>query len=81
MFDIGFFELIVIFVLALLVLGPERLPKVARAAGRWLGRARQMARSFQYELEREIDLEEMRLRKKDEPAATDPDKPETPGHD
>lgn len=60
MFEIGFFELIVIFVLALMVLGPERLPRVARTVGRWLGRARQMARNFQYELEREIDLEDLR---------------------
>lgn len=59
MFDVGFSELVLIFVLALLVLGPERLPKVARTAGRWLGRARQMARSMQYELERELDMKDM----------------------
>ncbi|MFK7885716.1 MAG: Sec-independent protein translocase protein TatB [Gammaproteobacteria bacterium] len=56
MFDVGFAELILIFVIALIVLGPERLPEVARTAGRWLGRARQMARSMQYELERELDV-------------------------
>lgn len=61
MFDVGFSELVLIFVIALIVLGPERLPKVARTAGRWLGRARQMARSMQYELERELDLKEMGL--------------------
>ncbi len=60
MFDIGFFELVIIFVLGLLVLGPERLPKVARTAGRFIGKARSMARNLQYELEREIDLEDLR---------------------
>lgn len=60
MFDIGFFELIIIFVLGLLVLGPERLPKVARTAGRFIGKARGMARNLQYELEREIDMDEIR---------------------
>lgn len=62
MFDVGFSELILIFVIALIVLGPERLPKVARTAGSWLGRARRMARSMQYELERELDLKEMTAR-------------------
>ncbi len=61
MFDVGFSELVLIFVLALLVLGPERLPKVARTVGRWLGRARQMARSMQYELERELDMKDMEI--------------------
>ena len=66
MFDIGFFELVIIFILGLLVLGPERLPKVARTAGRFVGRARSMARNLQYELEREIDLEDMRSLKSGE---------------
>lgn len=66
MFDVGFFELIIIFVLGLLVLGPERLPRVARTAGRWIGRARSMARNFQYEIERELDLDEQRARRSSE---------------
>ncbi|MFK8017137.1 MAG: Sec-independent protein translocase protein TatB [Gammaproteobacteria bacterium] len=61
MFDVGFTELVLIFVIGLVVLGPERLPKVARTVGRWLGRARQMARSMQYELERELDLKDLDL--------------------
>ena len=40
MFDIGFWELAVIFVVALLVLGPDRLPAVARTGGRWASKAR-----------------------------------------
>ena len=57
MFDIGLSELIVLFVLGLLILGPERLPAVARSLGRFFGKARSMARNFRFELEREIELE------------------------
>ena len=49
MFDIGFLELIVIGVVALLVVGPERLPRVARTAGLWLGRGRRMLSSVKAE--------------------------------
>lgn len=57
MFDIGFSEIVVIFVLALIVLGPERLPRVVREVGRWVGRARAMARQFQEQLEEEVDVD------------------------
>jgi sec-independent protein translocase protein TatB len=57
MFDIGFSEILVIFILALLVLGPERLPRVVREVGRWVGRARAMARQFQEQLEEEVDVD------------------------
>ena len=57
MFDIGFSEILVIFVLALIVLGPEKLPRVVREVGRWVGRARAMARQFQEQLEEEIDVD------------------------
>ncbi len=60
MFDIGFSEVLVIFVLALVVLGPEKLPKVAAQVGRWIGRARGMARQFREQLEEEVNLEEAR---------------------
>ncbi|MCB1837294.1 MAG: twin-arginine translocase subunit TatB [Alcanivoracaceae bacterium] len=59
MFDIGFFELLVIFVIALLVLGPERLPRVARQIGYWSGRARAAFNNLRYELEREAHNQEM----------------------
>src|SRR5690348_18454882 len=49
LFDIGFSEILVIFVLALIVLGPEKLPRVVREVGRWVGRARAMARQFRSE--------------------------------
>ena len=70
MFDIGFSEILLISVLALIVLGPERLPGVVRRVGRWVGRARAMARQFQEQLEEEMDLEE--TRKRPSPLAPDP---------
>ena len=60
MFDIGFSEILVIFILALIVLGPEKLPRVVREVGRWVGRARAMARQFQDQLEEEVDLDRNR---------------------
>lgn len=60
MFDIGFSEILVIFVLALIVLGPEKLPRVVREVGRWVGRARAMARQFQEQLEEEVDVDRSR---------------------
>ena len=53
MFEVGFTELLLIFALALIVLGPERLPKLAQQVGRWVGRARAMARQFRDQLEEE----------------------------
>ena len=60
MFDIGFSEVIAIAVVALLVLGPERLPKAARFAGLWVRRARAQWYSVKSELERELADEELR---------------------
>jgi sec-independent protein translocase protein TatB len=53
MFEVGFTELLLIFALALIVLGPEKLPKLAQQIGRWVGRARAMARQFREQLEEE----------------------------
>ncbi len=58
MFDVGFVELLVIFVLGLLILGPERLPRVVSKLGRWIGKARRTASDLRRQLEREIELEE-----------------------
>jgi sec-independent protein translocase protein TatB len=60
MLDIGFSEIALIFGLALVVLGPEKLPRVASQVGRWIGRARGMARQFREQLEEEVNLEETR---------------------
>ena len=60
MFDIGFWELALIGLLALLVLGPERLPGAARTAGQWLGRARRTLGQIRAEVEREIDAGELK---------------------
>ena len=54
MFDIGFWELTVIFVVALLVLGPDRLPAVARTGGRWASKARRTLAAFKADVEREL---------------------------
>ena len=55
MFDIGFSEVLLIFGLTLVVLGPDKLPQVARTIGRWAGRARAMARQFRDQLEAETE--------------------------
>jgi sec-independent protein translocase protein TatB len=59
-FDIGFLELLLIFVVALLVLGPEKLPYVARTIGLWIGKIKRSIAGVQMEVERELRFEEMR---------------------
>lgn len=75
MFDFGFSEILVILVLALIVLGPEKLPGVVRRVGRWVGRARAMARQFQDQLEEELDFDERRRTAPAEPQDVDPAAP------
>ena len=60
MFDFGFWELVLIAVVALLVVGPERLPGVARQAGLWVGKARRFMSSVRSDIEREIQAEELK---------------------
>ncbi|AFJ03117.1 Twin-arginine translocation protein TatB [Methylophaga frappieri] len=59
MFDIGFWELILIAVVALLVVGPERLPKLARVTGLWLGRASAQFHAIKAEIAAELRAEEL----------------------
>lgn len=58
MFDVGFWELIILFGLGLIILGPERLPKVAMQVGNWIGQARRMARQLSSQIRDEIDIKE-----------------------
>lgn len=60
MFDVGFSELCLIGLVSLLVIGPERLPKVARLAGFWLGKTRSMVASVKEEIKLELQAEELR---------------------
>ncbi len=59
MFDIGFSELLVIGIVALVVIGPERLPKVARTVGGWLGKLNRYAAQVKEDVNREMKLEEL----------------------
>jgi sec-independent protein translocase protein TatB len=60
MFEIGFWELALIGVVALIVVGPEQLPGLARKAGFWLGKARRMIAEVKAEVDRELHLEEIK---------------------
>jgi sec-independent protein translocase protein TatB len=60
MFDVGFSELVLIAVVALVVIGPERLPKVARTLGALVGRMRNYVATVKGEVEREMQLEDLK---------------------
>ena len=60
MFDIGFSEIVVIAVVALIVIGPERLPKVARTLGHMFGRLQRYVNEVKADINREMELEELR---------------------
>lgn len=65
MFDIGFSELLVIAVVALIVIGPERLPKVARTAGLLSGRLRRYVNDIKADISREMQLDELKKMQQD----------------
>lgn len=65
MFEFGFWELILVLVLVLVVAGPARLPEIVRTLGRLAGRAKAVAANLKQEFERELDLEELRAAKRD----------------
>jgi len=60
MFDVGFSELLLVFVVALIVIGPERLPRVARAAGLWIGRMRAFVSQVKEDIDRELAAEDLK---------------------
>src|SRR5260221_13538385 len=60
MFDIGFSELLVIGVVALIVIGPEKLPRVARTIGHLMGRMQRYVADVKADIDREVELEELR---------------------
>ena len=63
MFDIGWSEMALILMVALIVIGPKDLPRVARSVGKWTGKARAMAREFQRSIDdmaREADLQDIK---------------------
>ncbi len=65
MFDIGFWELVVIAIIALLVIGPERLPQFARDAGRLVGQFRRYVQKARKEIEKELALDQVNDLQKD----------------
>jgi sec-independent protein translocase protein TatB len=83
MFEIGFWELALLAVLGLVVLGPEKLPKVASQIGRYAGQARRMARTLTAQIRDELEAEERRISARDaSPAApTTPPAYSRPGVD
>lgn len=60
MFDIGFPELLLLAIVALLVLGPERLPEVMRTLGQWIGQIRRYSTRIRMDLEREVGADDIR---------------------
>jgi sec-independent protein translocase protein TatB len=78
MFEIGFSELVLIMLIALLVLGPERLPKLAADVGRWVGRARAMARQLRQQLDQEVNVDEMLKERPVSPTIHQPYSPPPP---
>lgn len=60
MFDIGFSEVILVFIIMLLVVGPERLPRIARTAGLWIGKMRGFVSSVKADIDRELATEELK---------------------
>ncbi|OQW94433.1 MAG: twin arginine-targeting protein translocase TatB [Beggiatoa sp. IS2] len=59
MFDVGFFELCLVALVALLVFGPEKLPEVTRSAGLWVGRFRRFIVTVKQDVDRELRLQEL----------------------
>ena len=83
MFEIGFSEMVMIAIVALIVLGPERLPRAARMAGLWVRRMRAYWFSMRAELERELAAEDLRKALQEtppEPSEPPAPRPDDAGH-
>jgi sec-independent protein translocase protein TatB len=65
MFDLGFTEMMLVGIVALIVIGPERLPKVARTAGQWLGKLNRYVSQVKQDIDRDMKLEELRKMQQD----------------
>ena len=65
MFDISFMDMLIVAIAALLVIGPERLPKVARQAGQWMSKMRRYVDDVKSDFNRQLELSELRDLKKD----------------
>ena len=60
MFDVGFWEIAIIALIALIILGPERLPRAARTIGLWVGKARRTLSEVKRDIDRELDASELK---------------------
>jgi sec-independent protein translocase protein TatB len=60
MFDFGFSEMVIVAIVGLIVLGPERLPKVAKQAGQWLGKLQRYVADVKSDINRQMELDELR---------------------
>ena len=74
MFDIGFSEIMVVAVISLIIMGPERLPETVRTLSLWLGRLRQFVSSARAEIEDEVGIDEIRRQLRNEQIMRDLEK-------
>ncbi|KRO96676.1 MAG: hypothetical protein ABS24_07550 [SAR92 bacterium BACL26 MAG-121220-bin70] len=74
MFDIGFSEIMVVAVISLIIMGPERLPETVRTLSLWLGRLRQFVSSARAEIEDEVGMDEIRRQLRNEQIMRDLEK-------
>ena len=71
MFDFGFWEIILILMIALVVVGPERLPGLAKTAGLWVGKAKRMVSDIKSEIDQELAADELKKALKQQDAVSD----------
>ena len=71
MFDFGFWEIVLVLMVALVVVGPERLPGLARTVGLWLGKAKRIVTDIKTEIDRELAAAELKKALDEQEAASD----------